>query len=207
MSLTLSTRLSKVKKALFVFLKVLPFSYPFVVYYFINSSFICYITVGLVGTILVGAILVSKAGVFSDKVILCQSLGIGIAVLLCSLIKPNILHLIYPVLMSFGTMLGFLYTLIKPPSMIERIARLNNADLGVDGVIYTRNLTKIWVVFCGINTLISLATVIAGNVKIWFLYNGIISYVLMGTLVIADLGYRYFSKKKNMVLICALLLN
>ena len=184
MWLSLLIKLSEVKKVALLFLKVLPFCYPFIIYHFMGSPVLYYITIGLVGTILIGNPLASRGGVFFDKVILCQSLGIGIAVLSCALIKPGILYLIYPVLMSFGTMLSFLYTLIKPPSMIERIARLNNTDLDVDGVIYTRNLTKVWVAFCGINTLISLATVIAGNVKIWFFYNGILSYVLMGILII-----------------------
>lgn len=196
MSLSLLTKLLEVKKIGLLFLKVLPFCYPFIIYHFMGSPILCYITIGLIGAMLTGNLLVSKKDVFFDKVILCQSLGIGIAVLSFALINPNKLYLIYPVLMSFGTMVSFLYTLIKPPSMIERIARLNNADLDVDGVIYTRNLTKIWVAFCCINTLISLATVIAGNVKIWFFYNGIISYVLMGILIIADISYRYFAKRK-----------
>lgn len=50
---------------------------------------------------------------------------------------------------------------------------------------YTRNLTYVWAGFTFLNFLISFATVFASE-KIWALYNGFISYFLVGTFFIIE---------------------
>ena len=80
----------------------------------------------------------------------------------------------------------FATTLIKPPSMIERFARLAEPDLPETGVVWTRKVTVVWCVFFALNALIALATVLFAPMKIWVLYNGVISYVLMGMLMLGE---------------------
>ncbi len=92
----------------------------------------------------------------------------------------------YPVMMSTGALMIFATTLIKPPSMIERFARLAEPDLPESGVIWTRKVTVVWCVFFALNALIALATVLFAPMKIWVLYNGVISYVLMGMLMLGE---------------------
>ncbi len=89
---------------------------------------------------------------------------------------------LYPVLVS-GVMLGiFGYSLVSPPSLIERIARLTEPDLPPAGVEYTRRVTQVWCVFFVFNGAIALATALWASPAIWSLYNGVISYLLMGLL-------------------------
>lgn len=97
--------------------------------------------------------------------------------------------LYYPVLVNC-VMLGiFSYSLIKPPSMIERFARLHDPNLPQAAIIYTQKITKIWCVFFIINGLISVATTQL-SIEYWTLYNGLVSYVLMGALFAGEWLYR-----------------
>ncbi|MFH4410585.1 Clp protease, partial [Acinetobacter baumannii] len=66
---------------------------------------------------------------------------------------------LYPVGMSLGALGIFAFTLLKPPSMIERFARLVEPDLPPSGVHWTRQVTKVWCVFFLCNALIAFITV------------------------------------------------
>lgn len=111
--------------------------------------------------------------------------------------NTSILPLLYPVVSNFAVASIFAASLIYPPTVIERIARLSEPDLDDDGVQYTRCVTKIWVGFSLINGLISLLTVLLGNNQLWMLYNGCISYILMGGLLIGEYGVRQVHKRKK----------
>lgn len=91
------------------------------------------------------------------------------------------LLLLYPAAVSLSLLLVFGRSLLYPPSMIERIARLTEPDLPAEGVKYTRQVTRVWCGFFAINAAISLATVFASRER-WALYNGLVSYLLMGAL-------------------------
>lgn len=93
---------------------------------------------------------------------------------------------LYPVLMSVGALIIFATTLIRPPSMIERFARLAEPDLPPEGIAWTRKVTFVWCVFFAVNALIALFTVYFTPIKIWVIYNGFVSYVLMGILLLGE---------------------
>lgn len=89
---------------------------------------------------------------------------------------------LYPVLVS-GVMLGvFGYSLVSPPSLIERLARLKEPELPAAAIAYTRHVTQVWCAFFLVNGSIALATALWATPAIWSLYNGVISYLLMGAL-------------------------
>lgn len=92
----------------------------------------------------------------------------------------------YPVLMNAGFLCLFLFTLIFPPTIVEKIARLQDPDLPEAGVRYTRQVTKVWCGFFLINGLIAAWTVWYGNRQIWGLYNGLISYLLTAFLMLLE---------------------
>ena len=93
---------------------------------------------------------------------------------------------LYPVGMSLGALIIFALTLIKPPSMIERFARLVEPDLPPSGVQWTRQVTKVWCLFFLCNALIALTTVLFASTQVWVIYNGFISYMLMGLLFLGE---------------------
>lgn len=91
----------------------------------------------------------------------------------------------YPVLVS-GVMLAiFGYSLWRPPSMIERFARLQQADLPDHAIPYTRKVTWVWCGFFVFNGAIASATVFMSD-QLWALYNGLLSYLLIGLLMAGE---------------------
>lgn len=97
---------------------------------------------------------------------------------------------IYPVCMSLVMLVLFGYSVINPPSIIENFARIRVAGPLPDYVIrYTRNVTLLWCGFFVLNAAVASYTVFASR-EIWTLYNGLISYLLMGGLFIGELLYR-----------------
>lgn len=121
--------------------------------------------------------------------ILCGSLSL--------LLKDHAWLKMYPVFMSVGAGIIFASTLIKPPSMIERFARLAEPDLPESGVIWTRKVTIIWCIFFVINALIALYSVLFAPMKVWVIYNGFISYVLMGILLLGEFILRKRQQRLN----------
>ena len=106
---------------------------------------------------------------------------------------------LYPVFMNMGAFIIFTATLIKAPSMIERFARLAEPDLPPEGVQWTRQVTKVWCGFFYINAVISLLTVFFAPMNIWVLYNGFISYVLMGILLLGEFLLRKRQQRLHQV--------
>lgn len=96
--------------------------------------------------------------------------------------------LFYPICVNLILLINFSYSLIKPPSMIERFARLRDKELPPEAVYYTRNVTKIWCLFFISNGTISFLTIY--NIEYWTLYNGFISYLLIGLLLGGEYIYR-----------------
>ena len=76
----------------------------------------------------------------------------------------------------------FFVSLLRPPTIIERIARFKDPNLPDAAIRYTRNVTIIWCVFFILNGGAALYTTLYTSLETWALYNGVISYVLMGLL-------------------------
>jgi uncharacterized membrane protein len=91
-----------------------------------------------------------------------------------------------PVFNSVIWFAGFSYTLLYPPSMIERFARLQRADLDAHGVQYTRTVTQVWCGFFVVNFFIALYTALYSDLSVWALYNGCLVYVAIGVLFAAE---------------------
>ncbi|MBO1323022.1 COG4648 family protein [Acanthopleuribacter pedis] len=76
----------------------------------------------------------------------------------------------------------FWVSLRRPPSMIERFARLQEPDLPPEAVVYCAKVTRVWCGFFVLNGVLSLFTALYGDLALWTLYNGLISYGLIGLL-------------------------
>ena len=89
---------------------------------------------------------------------------------------------LYPVAVNAVLLGVFSSSLLKPPSVIERMARLKIPELSARQVSYTRSVTKVWCAFFLLNGLTALATALWTSAEVWALYNGVISYILVGCL-------------------------
>jgi uncharacterized membrane protein len=89
---------------------------------------------------------------------------------------------LYPVLVNAIMFGAFGYSLIYPPSMVERFARIREPNLPNEAIGYTRNVTIIWSFFFAVNGAIAFITALWTSAATWSLYNGFIAYLLMGLL-------------------------
>lgn len=124
-------------------------------------------------------------------------LAVAVAVLAVGSFAPDLAARLYPVFMSVTMLVAFAATLIKPPSMIERFARIMEPDLDARGVRYTRKVTMVWVAFFALNGLVALWTVQRGDLFYWGLYNGLISYLLAGSLFAVEFLVRQRVRSRN----------
>jgi len=92
---------------------------------------------------------------------------------------------------NLGLLVAFGATLAHGPSMIEKFARMSNPELGEHAVRYTRRVTQMWCVFFTLNGAFSAYTALFWTRAAWSLYNGLIAYVLIGVLLVGEVGWRY----------------
>jgi uncharacterized membrane protein len=103
----------------------------------------------------------------------------------------------YPVFVNAALLSAFVYSLIVPPSMIERIARLREPELPAIAMDYTRRVTQVWCIFFAINGAIALITVLWATEATWTLYNGFIAYLLMGLLFAGEYSVRWRFRRRH----------
>lgn len=116
-------------------------------------------------------------------------IGAVIGVLLCALalaLDVTMPLKLYPVGVNATLLAVFTWSLWHPPPIIERIARLREPALPPAGVAHTRRVTRVWCGFFAINGLVALWTATAASDRTWAIWNGFISYVLIGLLLLGE---------------------
>ena len=88
----------------------------------------------------------------------------------------------YPVTVNATLLVAFLYSLRTGMPVIERLARLQDPNLPLAAVSYTRRVTWVWCGFFLFNGLAALYTTLYSSFELWAWYNGGVAYVLMGLL-------------------------
>lgn len=96
----------------------------------------------------------------------------------------------YPPLVSLSLAAGFGWSLIRPPSAIEQLARLTNPDLSAAGVAYTRTITMIWTGFFLANAGIAIICAVWFSIAAWTLWTGLLSYLAIGVLFVGEIVFR-----------------
>jgi len=183
-----------------IFLKtataLLLFAYPLLVYFGLSHIDFRWIAVALVMLLAIRGMLLPSR--YKKRVFALITVGIIIAALVFMLQDAFYLRL-YPVLMSGIFFCIFAYSLYRPPSVIETFARLyefkDNA-MPLHVIEYTRQVTKIWCAFFVLNAIVSIYSLFQ-SLEFWTLYNGFISYCLMGALFAGEFAYRYCVVKKR----------
>lgn len=104
--------------------------------------------------------------------------------------------LYYPVLVNVTLCAIFILSLRGGESLLLRIARSRGIPMSEHAPGYLRRLTVVWACFFAANGLISLWTTTA-TLEVWTLYTGLISYMLVGTLILGEWFYRRHYKRKH----------
>ena len=111
------------------------------------------------------------------------------------------LHLVklYPVLVSVAGAAYGTWTLARPPSAVERIARAASPQEPFDQrkIVYTRRVTWMWVCFLIANGAVAAYSAVAASTGFWALYNGFISYLLIGALFGGEHLFRCWYRRRH----------
>ncbi len=108
------------------------------------------------------------------------------------LIGRRSLFLYWPAVMSATFLFIFGNTLRHPPPLVERFARLQKPNLTPAEIGYCRKVTQLWCLFLTGNAVIALVLTQRNLLKAWTLYNGLISYFLIGSLMTLEFVYRHW---------------
>ena len=113
------------------------------------------------------------------------------------LLKTHQLLLFYPVVINAVMLAVFGGSLWTTMPLVERLARLREPNLPPAGVRYTRKVTLVWCGFFLGNGAIALFTVLHGDMHVWTVWNGMVAYFLMGTLMATEWLVRQRVMKKE----------
>jgi len=102
----------------------------------------------------------------------------------------------YPVLVNAALLTIFASSLLSPPTVIERLARLKEPNLSPQACDYVRHVTQVWCVFFALNGTVALITALWASARVWMLYNGFVSYILMGLLFTGEFLVRRRFKRR-----------
>jgi uncharacterized membrane protein len=153
-------------------------AYPFLVYFGLRTLPPGLVALSLVALLAARAVLGRrKSGRDSLPYLVA-----GVVVVVLAARSPIVGLKAYPVLLSLGFAAVFAHSLLWPPPIVERIARLCHTELPLEANSYLRNVTIAWLMFFIMNAAISAATAASGNLRLWTLYNGLVSYLAMGVM-------------------------
>lgn len=161
-------------------------AYPFAVYFGLGRFSPRIMVAGLVA--LLGLRLILSRGENSRSRLPHLLGGAGLIILAAR--SPSVGLKAYPVLISLALAAMFGYSLLRPPTVIEQIVRVQRPQMPPVIIAYLRNVTIVWLAFFLINASISTATALSGNMRLWALYNGFISYLIIGALLVGEFALR-----------------
>lgn len=158
--------------------------YPVLVYFGIR-----YLGVGSLAAVLIALFALRLAttrgfaGFRPSRVQIAVASGVGAALALLSVLQRRAdAMLYYPAVVNAGLLAVFGFSVVRPPTVIERIARLREGPLSAVAVAYTRRVTIAWIVFFACNGTIAFVTARWASIEAWAFYNGAVSYVLIGAM-------------------------
>lgn len=126
---------------------------------------------------------------------------LAVAVLVLVFDQSLILQL-YPILISLLFLIVFASSLRSEKSIIEHLASHFEKEISVEKSAYMRAVTQLWCGFFVVNMMISALSWYCASAAVWALYNGLISYILMGILFATEYIYRrliFNSRAQNKV--------
>ena len=105
---------------------------------------------------------------------------------------------LYPVVMNFCIFCVFFSSLFDKETIIQKFARMSEGggELHPKIKTYTKNLTYIWCVYLFFQFLFSFATLFMSD-RVWVIFNGCVSYILLGTFFAIEYVFRIRFKKKH----------
>ena len=183
------------KTTLSIVLIIIGVCYPAIVYFGLAYFELNTVLLALLGVLVLRIMLTRKKVTIAPWFIPASLLG-GMCLVGAIVWQSTLIASLYPVIISSVMLVSFSYSLWRGPSVIETFARLQEPELDERGVRYTRKVTQVWCGFFVINIGIASWTVFSQDLALWALYNGFISYCLMGVLLGGEFIFRQWYKQR-----------
>lgn len=177
---------------------ILFIAYPIIIFWGLEHFDIKAVSVTVIGVAILRLLLArnkknATAG-FPHSSIIFILLGVGTV----AFFSNSIVSLqYYPVLVNLVLLAVFLFSLFRPPTIIERIARIKTPDLSDAGIRYTRKVTIAWCGFFVLNGAMAGYSIGIADFEFWALYNGVIAYSLMGLLFAGEYIIRQVALRRD----------
>lgn len=159
-------------------------AYPFVVYFALGR--VPSAALVLMALALVGARIALVRGAATARPLLPPLVTAAIATAGLAVVDAGVAAKAYPVAMSLAFAAAFALSLVRPPSLVELFASLAEPAPSPGARTYMRRVSLVWCLFLVANAAISAATALWADTWMWALYNGLLSYLLMGALFLAE---------------------
>jgi len=169
-----------VNRARALLLIVLSLAYPLAIYFALGRFEPRWLA------LLLFALALLRAVAAREPMWLVAAAGAGLLALVATVSNAALPLKLYPALVNAVLLAVFAASLRFPPTVIERIARLQDPQLPPRGVVYTRRVTQVWCGFFVVNGTLALLTALYASDRVWALYNGLLAYGLMGLLFGAE---------------------
>ena len=166
-------------------------TYPFLVYFGLLHFDLFLVALAVMAIGLVRFLVFTQV---KGKILNMGLLGSSLLLIFAGLalfLEQSVWLKVYPVAFSLMLLYVFGISLWTDKSMIQRFAELREKDITPHKQHYMRQLTVVWCGFFIFNALVSTYTLLWTSDKVWMLYNGLISYLLLGALVVTELLFRY----------------
>ena len=166
--------------------------YPFLIYFGLD-----HFPPSVFGMVLVGLLALRYRVLLpSERPILLPVLAILVTyAVMATVLKSSVMLLYYPALVNFCLCAVFLNSLRQGDPLLLRIIRARGWPLSKHGPRYLYRLTAVWAGFFVLNGLISIWTSTV-TIEVWTLYNGLLSYFLIATLVGGEWVFRRYYKRR-----------
>ncbi len=185
------------KILLIVVVALITFLYPFAVYAALGYNKVSWVIFILIGALVLRTFIGGRKNLLIN---ICLLTVASVVAIWYAISNSQIPVLCYPVLINLIFLGLFSFSLFKGKTpIIEVVASLTTPKEQRTEFFkkYCRGVTIAWVIFFIVNGLIALGTVLYGNWKIWTLYNGFISYLLMGAMFAIEFVFRNILRKKD----------
>ena len=126
--------------------------------------------------------------------------GIALLMLIGGLIAvflhDPLMVMLYPLAVNLALFSVFATSLAGDETIIQKMVRVRRGDLDPATKAYTRSLTKAWTALIGINSCVTAYTIWLHDMDVWSLYNGCISYIVLGVFAAVEFVFRHFYRRR-----------
>ena len=170
--------------------------YPAIIYFYIDRSPLVFLVALLA---LLGSARLATLRRLGRRT---RAVGVATLVTFCAVAlaasSPAVVKL-YPVLISAIGLAYGVWTLLRPPSAIERLVAVTKPDERLDDRkrAYMRHVTQVWVGFFCLNGAAAAYTALGASTAVWAVYNGLVGYVLMGALFVGEYAVRTVFRRRH----------